>query len=31
MAIDRAYIGLLEAVDLILLTVNSVAAMFVIF
>lgn len=28
MAIDRAYIGLLEAVDLILLTVNSVAAMF---
>lgn len=31
MAIDRAYIGLLEAVDLILLTVNLVAAMFVIF
>lgn len=31
MAIDRAYVGLLEAVDLILLTVNSVAAMFVIF
>lgn len=31
MAIDRAYVGLLEAVDLILLTVNLVAAMFVIF
>lgn len=31
MAIDRAYIGLVEAVDLILLTVNSVTAMFVIF
>lgn len=31
MAIDRAYIGLVEAVDLILLTVSSVTAMFVIF